>query len=244
MAGKTKGGKGDFSKSGKDYIPMQVEEEDGPLPFQGGGKGGGGGNFELNNKDAPPSYDGADPGRTFKRWSWTKITPEARQAQRQAEELQALDPTVFQYDEVIDNEKEEAGMEVGSSMIRTDTALQKKKVGLTVRDNCEVGTGTKRTAKYIEKVLVATDRRKVEQQVIEDRLLKKEKEARKDCEVFVTEGFKDELKKRKKFEDELEEQEERDKRMSAEKQENGLGFASMYRNLLNGGLASSRGGAK
>ncbi|CAE8706614.1 unnamed protein product, partial [Polarella glacialis] len=138
----------------------------------------------------------------------------------------------------------EAGMEVGSSMIRTDTALQKKKVGLTVRDNCEVGTGTKRTAKYIEKVLVATDRRKVEQQVIEDRLLKKEKEARKDCEVFVTEGFKDELKKRKKFEDELEEQEERDKRMSAEKQENGLGFASMYRNLLNGGLASSRGGAK
>lgn len=30
----------------------------------------------------------------------------------------------------------------------------------------------------------------------------------------------------------------------AEKQEHGSGFASMYRNLLNGGLASSRGGEK
>lgn len=93
-------------------------------------------------------------------------------------------------------------------------------------------------------VMVATDRRKVEQQVIEDRLLKKEKDARKDCEVFVTQAFKEELKKRQKFVEELEAQEARDAVKAAENQSDGRGFADMYRNLLNGGLASSRGGEK
>merc|ERR1719253_1146432 len=92
--------------------------------------------------------------------------------------------------------------------------------------------------------MLATDRRKVEQQIIEDKLLRKEKDARKDCEVFVTEAFKEELKRRKKFEDDMEMQDVRDSIMAAEKQENGLGFAGMYRNLLNSGLASGRGGEK
>lgn len=130
-------------------------------------------------------------------------------------------------------------------MVRTDVLTQKKRVGLTIREGSTgVMTGTKRQAKYIDKVLVATDRRKVEQQIIEDRLLKKEKDARKDCEVFVTEAFKQELVKRQKFVEELEVQEVRDSIKAAEKQEHGRGFADMYRNLLNGGLATSRGGEK
>mmetsp|Transcript_106324 Transcript_106324/g.307737 ORF Transcript_106324/g.307737 Transcript_106324/m.307737 type:complete len:342 (-) Transcript_106324:9-1034(-) len=174
-----------------------------------------------------------------------RLTPEALQAQRQAEELMAQDPSIFQYDEVIDEVKADRDQDAVPQAVRTDVLEQKKRVGLTVRAGSdEVRAGQKRQAKYIEKVMVATDRRKVEQQVIEDRLLKKEKEARKDSEVFVTAAFKEELKKRQKFVEELEEQEARDNLNAAEKKSNGLGFADMYRNLLNGGLASSRGGER
>jgi len=177
--------------------------------------------------------------------SWSKPTVEAVHAQRQAEALQAEDPTVFQYDEVIDDIKDDLQVEGPSQSVRTEALQQKKRVGLTVLEGADaVKTGSKRQSKYIEKVIVATDRRRVEQQIIEDRALKREKEQRKDAEVFVTEAFTQELKRRKHFEDELELQDMRDKMKAAEKQENGRGFADMYRNLLNGGLASSRGGEK
>merc|ERR1712060_875787 len=78
----------------------------------------------------------------------------------------------------------------------------------------------------------------------EDRLLKKDKLKNQDCELFVTGGYKEELKRRKKFEEELETQDRLDEMKAAERMENGAGFADMYRNLLNGGLASSRGGEK
>eukprot|EP00913_Durusdinium_trenchii_P017408 g16365.t1 len=171
----------------------------------------------------------------------------AAQAQKQAEKLMEDDPTVFQYDEILDDIKEdlrchklgpcpreeELGVESAADKIRADALQQKKRVGLHVPEGAgAVKTGTKRSAKYVEKVKIATDRRRVEQQIVEDRLLKKEKEARKDSEVFVTEAFKeelglDELKRRKKFEEELEAQEERDQLNAAEKQEHGSGFASM-----------------
>mmetsp|Transcript_37854 Transcript_37854/g.97933 ORF Transcript_37854/g.97933 Transcript_37854/m.97933 type:complete len:375 (-) Transcript_37854:110-1234(-) len=177
--------------------------------------------------------------------AWAKPSEKALHAQKMAESLQAEDPSVFQYDEVIDDIREEAGLQSSSQSVRADALTQKKRVGLTVPKGAEnVATGSQRQAKYIEKVMLATDRRKVEQQIIEDRLLKKEKDARKDCEVFVTEAFKEELKKRKRFEEEMERQDTRDSILAAEKQENGAGFADMYRNLLNGGLASGRGGEK
>jgi len=177
--------------------------------------------------------------------SWGRETVEAKQAKRRAEEMLAVDPTVFQYDEVIDDIKAESGLENTSSQIHADGLTQKKRVGLVVRAGSDaVATGNKRAAKYTEKVMVAVDRRRVEQQMVEDRALKKEKNARKDAEVFVTPGFVEELKRRKKFEDELEAQEAKDEARAAEKQENGAGFANMYRNLLNGGLATSRGGEK
>merc|ERR1712217_334977 len=59
-----------------------------------------------------------------------------------------------------------------------------------------------------------------------------------------TEAFKEELKRRKKFEEELEAQDFTDSLKAAEKMTEGRGFADMYRNLLNGGLATSRGGEK
>lgn len=176
---------------------------------------------------------------------WSKPTVEALQAQRQAEELQAIDPTVFQYDEVIDDVKRDLDVESTAQVLRTDALEQKKRVGLTVLQGSEsVRSGARRDAKYIEKVIVAVDRRKVEQQIVEDRLLKKEQNAREGRETFVTSGFKEELKRRSKFEEELAEQEFRDSQKDAMKQEDGKGFADMYRNLLNGGLASSRGGEK
>jgi len=210
----------------------------------------------LNARKAPPKATGVsnlfaesleeeNSTSSSSRPSWAKLTPEAAAAQRQAAELMSQDPTVFQYDEVLDDIQEERTSGLPAQMVRADVNTQKKRVGLTVlREDTEVKTGTKRSAKYIEKVMIATDRRKVEAQVIEDRLLKKEKDARKDCEVFVTEAFKEELKKRQKFVDELEAQEKRDELKAAEKQEHGRGFADMYRNLLNGGLASSRGQEK
>eukprot|EP00435_Cladocopium_sp_Y103_P061426 s393_g23.t1 len=160
--------------------------------------------------------------------SWSKLTPEAAQAQKQAEAMMSEDPTVFQYDEILDDMKEELGVESAAEKIRADGLQQKKRVGLHVPDGADaVKTGIKRSAKYVDKVKIATDRRRVEQQIVEDRLLKKEKEARKDSEVFVTEAFKEELKRRKKFEEELEAQEEMDQKNAAEKQEHGAGFASI-----------------
>lgn len=178
--------------------------------------------------------------------AWSKPTMEAVQAQRQAEALQAEDPSVFQYDEVIDDVKRDLDVEKPlSQMVRTDALVQKKRVGLTVLPGAEaVRAGQKREAKYIEKVIIATDRRRAEQQIVEDRLLKKEQDAREGREVFVTGGFKEELKRRKKFEEELEEQELRDSMRDATKQEDGRGFADFHRTLLNDGLASSRGGEK
>jgi len=147
---------------------------------------------------------------------------------------------------VIDDVKRDMDIDVPSAqMVRTDALEQKKRVGLTVRPGAEaVQVGTKRDAKYIEKVMVAVERRRVEQQIVEDRLLKKDMNDRKDKEVFVTQAFKEELKRRKKFEEELEAQDARDARKEATKQEDGRGFADMYRNLLNGGMATSRGGEK
>jgi len=175
---------------------------------------------------------------------WSKPTLEAMKAQREAEALLAVDPTAFQYDEVIDDEKRSMDIEVPSQQVRTDVLTQKKKVGLVLREGHEMcKSGAKRDPKYIEKVINVTDRRKVEQQIVEDRLLKKEQNAREGREIFVTEAFKDELKRRKKFEDELEEAEAKDERLDATKMENGKGFADFHRSLLNGGMSSSRGAA-
>jgi hypothetical protein len=176
---------------------------------------------------------------------WNKPTMEMVQAQRKAEALQEEDPTVFQYDEVIDDVKRDMDVEVPSQRVRTEALEQKKRTGLTLMTGSEaVRVGNKRDTKYVEKVIVAVDRRKVEQQIVEDRLLKKEQEAREGREVFVTGAFKEELHRRKKFEEELEAQDLRDARRDATKQEDSKGFADFHRTLLNGGLATSRGGEK
>eukprot|EP00438_Fugacium_kawagutii_P033703 Skav234182 [mRNA] locus=scaffold1377:129480:138209:- [translate_table: standard] len=96
---------------------------------------------------------------------------------------------------------------------------------------------------------IATDRRRVEQQIVEDRLLKKEKESRsQSSELGKRQSVGSELKRRKKFEDELEAQEEMDQKNAAPALELVPGGScrsvGLYRNLLNGGLASSRGGEK
>lgn len=192
----------------------------------------------LDDDDAKKKKDSAP--------CWSKPTLEAVHAERHAAELQAADPSVFQYDEVIDDVKRDMDVEPPSAQqVRTDVLTQKKRVGLVLlpgAENCMAGR--KREAKYIEKVIVATDRRRAEQQIVEDRLLKKEQDAREGREVFVTGAFKEELKRRKKFEDELEQQELRDQRRDATKQEDGKGFADFHRTMLNGGLATSRGGEK
>jgi len=174
---------------------------------------------------------------------WSKPTLEAVAAQRHADKLLAEDATVFQYDEVIDDEKRAMDIEVAPETVRLAALDQKKRVGLHQPEGSEnVRSGAKREAKYIEKVLVTTDRRKVEQQIVEDRLLKKEQDAREGREVFITGAFKEELKRRKKFEDELEEQELKDERKDATKMENGQGFADFHRKLLNDGKSSARAG--
>mmetsp|Transcript_58830 Transcript_58830/g.164278 ORF Transcript_58830/g.164278 Transcript_58830/m.164278 type:complete len:351 (-) Transcript_58830:129-1181(-) len=175
---------------------------------------------------------------------WAKPSAETLQAQRAAETLAAQDPSIFQYDEVVGENEGEDELR-GSQAVRTAALMQKKRVGLTVREGSDaVRAGSRREAKYVEKVIIATDRRRVEQQIVEDRLLKKDKDKNQDCETFVTSGFKEELRRRKKFEDELEEQDRRDSQKAAEKMEHGSGFADMYRHLLNGGLATSRGSEK
>lgn len=185
-------------------------------------------------------------GRSAGLPTWNKITPEAVAAQRIAESLQAADPSVFQYDEVIDSLREEAGYETGSQVIRTDVLTQKARTGLILREGSEaVRAGNRRQAKYVEKVIVATDRRRVEQQIAEDKMLAKDKDKNKDAETFITQGFKDELKRRSKFEQELEQQELIDQKKAQVNLDSGRGFAaSFYGHMLNDGLATSRGGEK
>lgn len=178
---------------------------------------------------------------------WSKPSIEAKQSQRHAEELLKQDATVFQYDEVIDDEKREAGIEIPTQQVRTNALEQKKRQGLVIRQGAEavqIGSDSRQKSKYIEKVMLATDRRRAEQQIVEDRALAKEQNAREGREVFVTQAFKEELKRRKKFEEELEAQELRDKRRDAAKMENGQGFADFHRALLSKGMASARGEEK
>lgn len=190
--------------------------------------------------------DDDDPNKKAGVPCWSKPTLEAVQAQKQAEALLAADATIFQYDEVIDDVKADMDIQTSvSQTVRTNVLEQKKRTGLTLREGAEaVRSGSKRESKYIEKVIIATDRRRVEQQIMEDRLLKKEQQNREGEEVFVTSGFKEELKRRKKFEDELEAQDRIDQMKDAAKMEDGKGFASFHRAMLNGGLSSARGGEK
>ena len=70
MAGRGGGNKGKGKEATATYAQAAQDAPEEPTPiFVGGkGQGGGGGGFDLKNKDPPPGYDGADPGRTYKRW--------------------------------------------------------------------------------------------------------------------------------------------------------------------------------
>merc|ERR1719316_1895305 len=157
--------------------------------------------------------------------------------QRQADKLIKEDPTVFQYDEVY----EEECSQPLSQVARTEALEQKKRVGLVVRS-----APGRAESRYLTKIIAATDNRKVEQSIIEDKLIKKKREQEGnlfgDKEEFMTGAYKEELRKRKEFEDDLKNKDIIDAKNDAMRKQQGTGFADFNRNLLNSGLA--RAGAR
>lgn len=152
--------------------------------------------------------------------------------ERQAAKLLQEDPTVFSYDEVYE---EECSAPL-SQNLHTDALEQKKRVGLVLRSAPEKGQ-----SRYLTKIIAATDNRKVEQQIIEDKLLKKKREEEGnmfgDKEEFLTAAYKEELKKRNQFEEDMKNKDQVDEANDAMRKQQGLGFADFNRNLLNSGLA-------
>lgn len=152
--------------------------------------------------------------------------------ERQAAKLLAEDPTVFSYDEVYE---EECSAPL-SQQLRTEALEQKKRVGLVMRSAPE-----KAESRYLTKIMAATDNRKVEQQIIEDKLQKKKREEEGnmfgDKEEFMTAAYKEELRKRKEFEDDMKSKDAVDEANDAMHKQNSMGFADFNRNLLNNGLA-------
>lgn len=117
---------------------------------------------------------------------------EQKKKQKQIKQLQeealSEDPTIFDYDEVYDELKGKQELEH-----KIKIAQQREK-------------SINRTPKYIQMIQKRAEQRKIEQEIIYERKLEKEREAEgeeyKDKPKFITSAYKEELMKRQKWKEE------------------------------------------
>lgn len=132
-----------------------------------------------------------------------------RQARIIQEDALKEDPTIFQYDEVYDE-------------INTNREEAKKAKSTEVRQS-----------KYINKLLVAAEKRKIEYESRIERKVQKERDAEgdkfKDKEVFVTAAYRQKLEAMKKAEEEAEREEYLESIGDVRKQKDLSGF---YRHMF------------
>jgi len=151
--------------------------------------------------------------------------------QEQMDRLQNEDKTVFQYDELLDDKT--ASVRQASQKGPTEGLEQKKRIGLFVPAG---GPKVDGRSNYIEKLQKVMERREIEKEIIEQRVInrerKKDQELFGEKEVFVTSAYKERLKERKQFEVEMLEKDRVDAARDAAKMEHGLGFAALHRTFL------------
>jgi hypothetical protein len=145
--------------------------------------------------------------------------------QAQQEVLLKEDPSVFAYDETKDSDDDEKldGPELGKTWEDPSKSGGQKPSGLTVRGDGPI----KRAAQYIDGVGRATLIRTLEQEIIEEKRLKKEREESgvHDEEVYVTNGYKDRLKQREEAQVKLNVKDAKDLAKCVTKQGESGGFA-------------------
>jgi len=153
----------------------------------------------------------------------------SRRVTEDMEALQKEDPSVFQFDELIEDD--------GRKRESIEGLEQKKRVGLFVPSG---GPLKVPSSQYISQLERRKEFRDMEKEIIEQRVInrdrKKEKDAHEDKEVFVTSAYKDRLKEREEFLRELASKEKIDDARDASKMEHGFGFAALHRNMLEEGL--------
>jgi len=153
----------------------------------------------------------------------------SRRVTEDMEALQKEDPSVFQFDELIEGD--------GRKRESIEGLEQKKRVGLFVPSG---GPLKVQSSQYISQLERRKEFRDMEKEIIEQRVInrdrKKEKDAHEDKEVFVTSAYKDRLKEREEFQRELALKEKIDDARDASKMEHGFGFAALHRNMLEEGL--------
>merc|ERR1712114_3913 len=150
--------------------------------------------------------------------------------------LQKEDPSVFQFDELIEGD--------GRKRESIEGLEQKKRVGLFVPSGGPLKVQSSQFLRlsplFAREILRRKEFRDMEKEIIEQRVInrdrKKEKDAHEDKEVFVTSAYKDRLKEREEFQRELALKEKIDDARDASKMEHGFGFAALHRNMLEEGL--------
>lgn len=144
-----------------------------------------------------------------------------RQARIIQEDALKEDPTIFQYDEVYDE-------------INTNREEAKKAKSTEVRQS-----------KYINKLLVAAEKRKIEYESRVERKVQKEREAEgdkfKDKEVFVTAAYRQKLEAMKKAEEEAQREEYLESIGDVKKQKDLSGF---YRHMYEQKLGADKSETK
>lgn len=157
----------------------------------------------------------------------------SRQVQEELDKMMAADPTVFQFDE----------LDFGGTK-----GMERESVKVQPGANPGVGESNKPKerpqAKYMDKLFERTSVRKIEQDIMYQRRIRKESEQEAhlypDKEVFVTEAYKKKLAEDKEWEKKMSEKDKQDEKNSAaSKSAEGMGFAGFHRLLLDSGRASS-----
>ncbi|CEM24009.1 unnamed protein product [Vitrella brassicaformis CCMP3155] len=163
------------------------------------------------------------------------VQTQAGRQKRHEEEHQKMlevDPTIFSYDDIYDNI---------SSQQRAEADKQLKRQQQEERA-AEEAAGKKKAkpkSRYIESLQRVSQRRQMEQEIIEERNLKREQE--RDAELyadkdkFITSAYKKKLEERRQLERELAMQDARDTHNEVTKKENLTDFHS---HLLKHNLAS------
>lgn len=177
--------------------------------------------FTLNSSAAPPTQDKQpriDPkracvvDRVFGGDSDEEQEAKPSLANRsfidrmKAEELTDQDPDIFKYDELYDITPKDRSRPQPQQTKKEEVDTPAGLVYTGKRGSVDA----KPKAKYIDNLQKFALRREVEQEIVQERLLKKEREKEadknEDEEIFVTGGYKKALEKRRKIEEELEKQ--------------------------------------
>eukprot|EP01068_Selenidium_serpulae_P014307 Selendium_serpulae@DN6086_c11_g1_i1.p2 len=198
---------------------------------------------------APPSifsgaaFDGDDDDGVLGRGKPSLNVFTAVDREKRAALLRA-DPSVFSYDEVVEereerksaakrpaldvNHAQSVGLVYDGGLAERQSEKRRRQTTEGVDSGAEESgeaadrCGPRRASRYVAGLQRTAVRRKIEQEAIEERLLKKQRDREDDGEtgeeVFVTGAYKRQLAERKRVQEELDAQDAKDEAKAAHKQ--------------------------